>query len=483
MSAADLTALLPILLIAADSVVVMIVITFYRSHKLTVALTLAGLAVAFVMLPATASLLPRQATPLLLFDRYAFFYMGLLFIASFFVVMLSYDYLRYRPGRHDEFYVLILIATLGSAVLAASSHFASFFLGLELVSISLYSLIAYQRVYEPGIEAGMKYLILAAVSSSFLLFGMALVYAQTGTMQFARIAAAAGDLQSSASSLLFTAGLALIIVGMGFKLALVPFHMWTPDVYEGAPAPVGAFIATVSKGAVFALMLRYLMQIAFQRFQSVVVVFSAIAVASMLIGNLLALRQNNVKRILAYSSIAHLGYALVAFLAAGAAAVTAVSYYFASYFVTITAAFGIVSVLSSRDTNADSLEEYRGLVWRSPLPAGLFTLSLLSLAGIPMTAGFLGKFFVVAAGAVSTLWLLLIVLAISSSIGLYYYLRIISVMFDRTTEGGSALAVRLPLSLAGGFALVALALLLIWLGVYPSPFLRLIKTTAAHLIY
>ncbi|MBF0560003.1 MAG: NADH-quinone oxidoreductase subunit N, partial [Nitrospirae bacterium] len=200
------------------------------------------------------------------------------------------------------------------------------------------------------------------------------------------------------------------------------------------------------------------------------------------IGNLLALRQNNVKRILAYSSIAHLGYALVAFLAGGAAAVTAVSYYFASYFITITAAFGIVSVLSSSEGNNDSLEDYRGLAWRRPLPAGIFTLSLLSLAGIPITAGFLGKFFVVAAGAGSTLWLLLIVLAISSSIGLYYYLRIVSVMFEQVAETRGAAVAGLQLSVTGGVALTALALLLVWLGVFPSKLLQIIKATASHLV-
>src|SRR5208283_2345431 len=241
MNPADLAALSPIILIAAASVIVMIIIAFHRSHKLTVILTLAGLVISFVMLLAEVSMLPRQVTPLIILDRYAFFFMGLIIAASFFVTLLSYGYLKDRTGRHDEYYILLLIATLGSAVLAASSHFVSFFLGLELLSVSLYSLIAYQRSDERGNEAGLKYLVLAAASSSFLLFGMALVYTQMGTMQFALIA---GRAAASASSLVLLTGLAFIIVGISFKLALVPFHMWTPDVYEGAPAPVGAFIAT-----------------------------------------------------------------------------------------------------------------------------------------------------------------------------------------------------------------------------------------------
>ncbi len=479
MSLADLAALLPVIVIAAASVIVMIIIAFYRSHKLTVMLTLAGLVISFVMLPAEVSMLPRQVTPLIILDRYAFFFMGLVLAASFFVTVLSYGYFKDRPGRHDEYYVLLLIATLGSAVLAASSHFVSFFLGLELLSVSLYALIAYQRSDERGNEAGLKYLVLAAASSSFLLFGMALVYAQTGTMQFAPIA----EMADASASLLLLAGLAFIIVGISFKLALVPFHMWTPDVYEGAPAPVGAFIATVSKGAVFALLLRYFTRSPLHDFPAIVSVFTIIAIASMFIGNLLALGQNNVKRILAYSSIAHLGYLLVAFLAGGAMAVTAVSYYLAAYFVTIMGAFGVVSVLSSKGRDADALDEYRGLAWRRPWLAGLFTLVLLSLAGIPLTAGFLGKFFVIAAGADSSLWLLLAALAISSSIGLYYYLRIITVLYAPIPAGEGLPAGGPLLSLAGGTALAVLALLLIWLGVSPAQLLGLIKATAAHFVY
>ncbi len=489
MSPADLTALLPLIALAAASVIVMMVIAFYRDHRMTAALTMAGLVIAFLMLWKTSSMLPRQATPLILLDRYAFFYMGLIFIASFFVAALSYGYFEHRPGRHEEFYVLLLFATLGSAVLAASSHFISFFLGLELLGISLYSLIAYQRTDECGNEAGMKYLILAAVSSSFLLFGMALVYAQMGTMQFARIAEeSAVYIASSTSSLPLLAGFAFIIVGVGFKLAVVPFHMWSPDVYEGAPAPVSAFIATVSKGAVFALMLRYFTVVTLHQFPAIVSVITAVAVASMLIGNLLALVQDNIKRILAYSSIAHLGYVLVALLAGGAESVTAVCYYLAAYFVTIMGAFGIVSVISSspgsrRDRDADSLDEYRGMAWRRPWVAGMFTLVLLSLAGIPLTAGFIGKFYVIAAGAHSTLWLLLVVLAISSSIGLYYYLRIITVLYAEMPERQGTPAAVARLSASGGTALAVLALLLIWLGVYPSPLIQLIKATAAHLIH
>ena len=290
----------------------------------------------------------------------------------------------------EELYVLLLVATLGSMVLVASSHFVSFFLGLEILSVALYALCAYLHTRSRSLEAGIKYLILAGSSSAFLLFGMALIYAQLGTMDLFRLATLLPDAQNS---LLVLGGLAFIVTGIGFKLGVVPFHLWAPDVYEGAPAPVTAFLATVSKGAIFALLLRYFYSSGAQQFRPVFVLFAIIAIASMLIGNLLALFQNNIKRILAYSSIAHMGYLLVAFEASGSAASEAIAFYLVAYFITTIGAFGVVTVLSAGERDADTLEDYAGLFWRRPMLASIFTLMLLSLAGIPVTAGFFAKFY------------------------------------------------------------------------------------------
>ena len=234
-------------------------------------------------------------------------------------------------------------------------------------------------------------------------------------------------MRTSRHPLLLT-GLALTLTGFGFKLGLVPFHLWTPDVYEGAPAPVTAFVATVSKGAMFALLLRYFHGPGAKG--TVFVALSVVAVASMLVGNLLALLQDNVKRILAYSSIAHMGYVLVAFLAGGALAEQAVMFYLAAYFVTTLGALGIVTAISGAERDADRLTDYSGLFWRSPATAGVMTAMMLSLAGIPLTAGFLGKFYVVAAGASATVWWLVIALVVTSVIGLYYYLRVVVIMYQ-----------------------------------------------------
>jgi NADH-quinone oxidoreductase subunit N len=476
----DLIAILPLLVLTAAAVVVMIAVCIRRSHLLAVWLTLAGLAGAFASLWPAASLSPIQVTPLLAIDGYALFYMGLIIAATFVTVVFAYSYLEKQAGYAEELYVLVLTAALGSCVLAASNHFISFFLGLEILSVALYAMSAYLCTRKISLEAGIKYLVLAASSAAFLLFGMALIYAQLGTMQFGQIAAMLIGGVSYEKTLIYP-GLALMVTGIGFKLAVVPFHMWTPDVYEGAPAPVTAFVATVSKGAMVALLLRYFYETSAYRLHQVFVVFSIIAIASMIVGNLLALLQNNVKRILAYSSIAHLGYVLVAFLAGGALAAEAVTFYMVAYFVTTLGAFGVVSVLSTGERDADSLDDYEALFWRRPVLAGIFTLMLLSLAGIPLTAGFVGKFFLVAAGASSELWTLIFILVVTSVIGLFYYLRILVAMYRSPAEVGEAAAEVPSLSLSGSYALAVLAVLLVWIGVYPGPFLDAIHRAVLSL--
>jgi len=464
----DIIALLPLIIVAGTSVLVMLVTAVRRSHGFTLGLTLTGLAAAFACIWAAASVAPRQTTPLFVIDVYSLFYFGLLIAADFAVAILIYDYLRKRDVHREELYILLLIATLGAMVLVASSHFASFFLGLETLSISLYAMIAYLRVSRP-LEAGIKYLVLAAASAAFLLFGMALIYADLGTMQFIRMAQL---IPQKNNGTLLVSGMALIITGIGFKLAVVPFHLWTPDVYEGAPAPVTAFIATVSKGAMFALLLRYFYSSGGISDRHILIIFTIVAIASMVAGNLLALLQSNVKRILAYSSIAHMGYLLVAFLISGQFAVEAVTFYLVAYFITTLGAFGIISVLSSGDMEAEQMEDYRGLFWTRPALSSVFTVMLLSLAGIPVTAGFIGKFYIVAAGASSAHWSLIIILVVSSVIGLFYYLRVIAVMY--ATPDARARAVSVPASSIGGAVLGTLTGLLLWLGIYPNPMLHLI---------
>ncbi len=477
MNAQDFYVLIPLIIIALAPVVIMITIAMKRYHAVVNVFSLLALIAAFISLFYVTAYMPRQVTPLLIVDNYALFYWGLIFAGAFFVVLLSYKYLKDREINREEYYILIFNAVLGSAIIAASNHFISFFLGLELLSVSLYVLISYSRFSEKPIEAGIKYLILAAASSAFLLYGMALVYADTGSMFFPDIVKAL--LSGTEVSPFPVFGFALMIIGIGFKLAIVPFHLWTPDVYEGAPAPVTAFIATISKGGVFAFLLRLFYQLNLYSFYPLVVIFTVIAVASMFTGNLLALKQTNVKRILAYSSIAHLGYLLVAFLAAGSMGVNAATFYLAAYFVTTIGAFGVVTIMSGKDREAENIEDYKGLYYNRPLTAAIFTAMLFSLAGIPLTAGFIGKYYLLLSGVNTALWVLVISLVINSVIGLYYYLRIIAAMYSRPESDVSKSAAGFTLS--SGFALGILTLLLIWFGVAPAGLLNLIKSLVTGL--
>jgi len=488
-SAGDLITLSPLIALIVAPVVVMLAAAFRRSHALALALTLLGLAAAVALLFAAAAREPRTVTPLVTMDTYALFYIGLLSVATGAVALLSFGYLRRHDIRPEEYYVLLLTATLGGAALVASTHFASFFLGLELLSVSLYALIVYPLVRAQFVEAAVKYLVLAGVTSAFLLFGMALVYAVGGTMS----ALGVGALVSrglGGLDVVVALGVVLILVGVGFKLAVVPFHMWTPDIYQGAPAPVTAYIATVSKGAVFALLLRYFRGVGLDQGSTLFLVFAAVAVASMVAGNLLALLQDNVKRILAYSSIAHLGYLLVAFLATGERAATAVTFYLVAYTATNLAAFGVVGALSTGRRDAEDMDDYRGLAGRHPWLAGIMAVALFSLAGIPLTAGFLGKFYVVTAGGGAALWGLIIVLALTSTVGLYYYTRIVVAMYVArrapaaggvVASGAASAPLEVAAPLSAGLVLGALTVFLIVFGVYPTPLIRLIERAVSTL--
>jgi NADH-quinone oxidoreductase subunit N len=298
-----------------------------------------------------------------------------------------------------------------------------------------------------------------------------MVYAHTGTMQLSQLASGPWP----PGGLLALAGMGMILIGIAFKLALAPFHFWAPDVYEGAPAPVTALIATASKGAVFALLLRYFGAMSMQTRAPFFVIFTVVAIASMFLGNYLALLQNNLKRLLAYSSIAHMGYLLVAFLAGGRLAVTAVTFYLLAYFITTLGAFGVITALSSKETDFSSIADYRGLAFRHPFLGVVLTATMFSLAGIPLTAGFLAKFYVLFTGVRSALWLLVLVLVANSVVGLFYYLRVIITIYQPAAPAPDQLSAGVPYrpapsaSVVGGIILVVLTGCLIWLGVYPGP--------------
>jgi NADH-quinone oxidoreductase subunit N len=479
MNADALIALLPFLMLTATAVTAMLAIAVRRNFALVNGIVGGGLVLSLLALVPAGHRSPMQVTALLRIDDYALFFIALLLLAGLAVLGLCHDYFKAREGQHEELPILLVTALLGGSVLAASSHFASLFLGLETLSISLFTLIGYPVKQRHSLEAAVKYLILSGTSSAFLLIGIAFLYAESGELSFGGIGRFIAS--EPAMNTVMVGGVVLMVAGLGFKLSLAPFHLWTPDVYEGAPAPVTAFIATVSKGAVFALLLRLFAETGGYGFAPLRPVLSLIAVLSILAGNLLALQQTNIKRLLAYSSIAHMGYLLVAFIAGTAIAkplvVESATFYLAAYFITTLGAFGVVSVLSSAQVEAGDVVLFRGLFWRRPWLAGTFTLMLLSLAGIPLTAGFIGKFYVFTSGADGGFWGLLAAVIAGSGLGIFYYLRIIVAMSSdelgketelRKTHGEQLSAL----------TLAVLSLLLVWFGILPESLIHSIRAVA-----
>jgi len=475
MSGAALQALLPVIVLAAATVAVLLLAAFHGGHRVVAGATVAGIVLAFAALVPARLAAPQAATPLMMVDGFAVLFGGLILLAALAVAVLSFAWLERREGRAAEFHILLLLAVTGGVVLAASRHFLSFVLGLELLSVALLALIAWPRLEAPALEAGLKYLVMAGASSATLLFGLALLYAATGSMSFAGLALDGSG--AAADRAFLIAGIALVLVAAGFKLSLVPFHMWAPDVYQGAPAPVAALIGTVSKGAVLALLLRFLDGADAFALGAPAWILTAMAVLSMLAGNLLALRQDNVKRLLAYSSIAHFGYVLVPVLVGGAFAVEAVAVYLAGYFVTLIGAFAVVGLLPAEGEpgEAAAFADYRGLFWRRPWIAGVFTAMLLSLAGIPLTLGFIAKVYVFAAGVELASWILLAALVVGSMIGLVYYLRLIVTMYAAPDEAAAPGMAPAPLPASGIGLLAALSAALVVLGIYPGPLIALVR--------
>ena len=461
MTERDFLCLTPFLIIAIAPVVIMVVVSVLRNYKVVYGFSVLSLLAAFGSIFFVLPSIPHAIKPLLILDAYSMFFLGIIIISALLVTFLSYDYIKRLEGVREEYYIIIFTSTLGAALLTVANHFVLFFLGIETLSISLYILIAFQRSKSNSIEAGIKYLILASVSSAFLLFGMALIYAAFGTMQFGEIVATLVIHQPL--SPLVLSGFGMMMVGIGFKLALVPFHMWTPDVYQGAPAPVSAYIATVSKGAVMAILIRFFFILKGFSNQYLFMAISGIAILSMFVGNILAIRQKNIKRLLGYSSIANMGYLIIILLTGSAKGIQASIFYMISYFITTIGAFSVITLLSSSEYEAEKIEDFKGLFWKRPGIAIVFTLSLLSLAGIPLTAGFIAKFYVILEGMKAGLMVLIISMIINSVIGLYYYLRIITTLFSTASE------TNLPeLSFFGNITLAIIAVSILLLGIYPG---------------
>ena len=472
MTALQVQALLPYLVLAGGIVALLMLVAWLRSEAVAFGGSLLVLLASLLALPSAMAAGAQSIDGILQVDGYAVFFFVLFALAAMITAVLAFRYLPTRAAHRQEFYILLAIAVLGAAVTAGATNFATFLLGIEVLSVSLYAMIAYPEEAKPPLEASAKYLVLSGAASSTMLFGMALIYLATGTTGFsfasADVAAGDGDI--------LLLGQALLLGGVFFKLSLVPFHMWTPDVYQGAPAPVTGFVATVSKAAVFAVLLRYALDAHLLEAEVTRAIVVVVAVLSMIGGNLLALLQTNLKRLLAYSSIAHVGYLLIALMLAGmpdgdrALGVETGLVYLAGYFLMTLAAFAVMTALSGEREDAEELDAYEGLLWHRPALAAVLIAAALSLAGIPLTVGFIAKFYVVGAGVESAVWPLVWALILGSAIGVYYYLRIVFAMTKR--EGGEEGA--RPAAWEATLAAAVLGVGVVVLGVYPAPLVDLL---------
>ena len=487
MSFSDLMPLAPVMIVALTAVVVMILIAIKRNHNLVATVSVMGLNLAafyiiFVVIAGMYS--PANVMNLFIVDPFTMLYQVVILVAALACTTLSHAFIETYKDNREELYILMLCSVAGAMLMVASSNYASFFISLELMSIPVYGLLAYTYQRGQSLEAGLKYLVLSATASAMLLMGMAYIYAYTGTLNFV---AAPGKLLTMFEQPAVVLGLALIIFAVAFKLSLAPFHKWTPDVYQGAPAPIATFLATVAKVAMIGLFVRYLLTSGIILADSFVTILTIIAVLSILAGNLLAVRQDNLKRILAYSSIAHFGYLLIAIICINKSdflqiqsyvAAGTINFYVVTYVLTTIGAFGVVTLMSSpfnKNGEAESLEEYRGLFWRRPVLAATLTVMMLSLAGIPLTAGFIGKFLVVKAAVTNGSWFLAAMIIIGSGIGLYYYLRVMILLYMKQPENVRIDAVDHWGQKVGGIMVLGVAALVLLIGVYPDPIIVLSK--------
>ena len=457
--------LMPELVIALTLLIVLVFDLFDSISKAVlgwVTIVGAGIALWVSIQMHQAGTVGTQFNDMFKVDNFSLFFNIVFLVSTILVALISMSYLGKDDRKQGPYYLLILLATLGMMLMAAGNELIIVFLGLELMSLSLYVLAGFFRDNPASSEAGMKYLLLGAFASAFFLYGIALIYGGAGTTSIPAIAEA---ITAANKSPLLLAGMFLLIVGFGFKVAIVPFHQWAPDVYEGAPTTIAAFISAGPKAAGFAAFLRIFME----ALPSLQVEWSGavivLAMLTMTVGNIVAIAQTSIKRMLAYSSIAHAGYVLIGLAAANNDGISSAMLYLLVYCVMNIGAFGAVILAKTEDGESLMISDYAGLGLRKPLLAMFMTIMLLSLAGFPPTAGFVGKFYIFkSAVQAGHIWLV-IVGAINTAISAFYYLRVVVTMYMREPEEELSFA-SYPGTLIVGLVLAAIGVLLI--GILPS---------------
>ncbi len=458
----DLIAVSPILFLSAYSLLLLIIdASLKKPANVVYWLTLLGLVVSGLLTVNTYNASGIAFNGTVFTGRFPAFFEIVFLLSSALSVLLSKPYLEKQKINFGEYYSLVVFATLGMMLMASARDLMVLFLGLELMSISLYVLAGFVRRDAKSNEASLKYFLLGAFATGFLLYGIALVYGASGTTNLADIL---GRFSSIQNDPLLWIGAALILVGLSFKISAVPFHMWVPDVYEGSPTTISGFMSTGSKAAAFSalvLVFSYSIHPSWQ----LQLVMAYLAAFTMVLGNLIALVQTNIKRMLAYSSIAHAGYALVGIAAANSLGRTGVLYYMLAYTFMQIGAFGVVSVLESKEGKYLNISDYEGLAYKHPIIAALMALFMFSLAGLPPFAGFFGKYYLFASAVTADMTWLAIVGVLASVVSVYFYLSVVvNMYFKDLPEGSTSVAI----SKLGATALIIAAAAVIGLGLTPG---------------
>ena len=467
--AVNYSLLVPSLIVCGTGLLAMVLVPFLsekRQHFIG-HVSWIGLAVALIAVTEQVGKNLSTLDGMFLADNFSQFFNGIFLIGSIITIFTSLDYLKRKENDHGEYYPLILFATYGMMVMASTANLLVIFLGLEIMSVSLYVLAGFARTELRSTEASIKYFLLGAFATGFTVFGIAFLYGATGTFEVSGIVKSIAQAAAVPDAYLVIGG-ALLIIGLGFKIAAVPFHMWAADAYEGAPSPITGFMSAGPKAAAFAALLRVFCFGFADLHAHLGTLFWILAVATMTVGNVMALRQNNIKRMLAFSSIAHAGYIMIALVVGNAESASAAALYLLCYAVTNLGAFIVISLVDSTETHADitAINSYAGLARRRPYLGIAMTLFLISLAGFPPTAGFMGKFILFKAAVMQGYYAIVVIAVLNSLVSVYYYLRVVVKMFMADPEERQLTVPALsPVALVG---LVFTVAALFVIGIYPQ---------------
>ena len=464
----DLIALAPVLVLSVFSMGVLVLDLWAGKNKtLLMFVSLVGLLMTAISAFAKQPLPAFAFTDSYIVDHLSIFFICIFTLSSALAILLSTEYNERNGMKAGEYYALILLCTVGMIVLASSTDMIMIFLGIEIVSICLYVLAGFRRDDPVSNEAALKYFLLGAFATGFLLYGMTLIYGSTGSTNIFKIAEFIKTNDSSSPLMLM--GIVLLVIGFGFKVAAVPFHMWAPDVYHGSPTPVTAFMAVGPKAAAFAAFFRVFKEGIPNMAANWEILLCIVAVLSMFVGNLGAIMQTNIKRMLAFSSISHAGYLIIAVISKSSLAGSGLLFYMLTYAFTTFGAFGIVILLGRKGQENLELENYSGLAYKHPLLALSMTVFLLSLGGLPPFAGFVAKFYIFSAAIEEGFVTLVIIAVLNSAISFYYYLKVVVFMYMKEPAGEFQISLT-PMTL---FVVIIGIIGTVELGIYPDPIIAL----------